>query len=293
MREGELEEQAAEAATESTGEVGPDLDRPEIFLISDGTGETARAAVRAAATQFPPSFRIRTFGEIRHESQVRRILERASRAGALVVYTLVHESLAQALQGRAVALGVPTRDLLGPLIRDMATHYRITPEHRAGVLHAFSDDYFRRVEAVEFAVRHDDGANLHTLFQADLVLTGVSRTSKTPLSMYLAQRGLRTGNVPLVPGLDPPRELLELAPEMVFGLVVDPAMLLGIRRARMRQLRAPPYRTYDEAEQIANELREARRLFRQRGWKTIDITGRAVEENAARILELYDHRRSG
>ncbi len=264
--------------------------RREVFILSDGTGETALAAVQAAATQFQEKFKVRTFGEIRHESQVRRILERADEAGALVIFTLVHEPLAQLLQDRGQELGVPTLDLLGPLIRTMSAQYAVKPQYRQGVLHAFSDDYFRRVEAVEFAVRHDDGANLHTLFEADLVLTGVSRTGKTPLSMYLAQRGFKTGNVPLVPGIDPPRELLELDPRKVFGLVVDSATLLGIRKARLRQLRAPPYSTYDDAESVAQELRRARRLFHRHTWKTVDITGRAVEENAARILERVERR---
>lgn len=267
--------------------------RPEVYLLSDGTGETALAAVQAATTQFQAEFRIRTFGEIRHESQVRRILERAREASAVVVFTLVHEPLAAGLQERAQSLGMITVDLLGPLIRSMATQYRITPQYRPGVLHAFSDDYFRRVEAVEFAVRHDDGANLHTLFEADLVLTGVSRTSKTPLSMYLAQRGFKTGNVPLVPGMDPPQALLEIAPHKVFGLVVDAAALLGIRRARLRQLGTPPYSTYADAENVSQELRRARRLFRQNGWKVVDITGKAVEENASRILELVEGRVGG
>jgi hypothetical protein len=267
-------------------------DRRELYIISDGTGETAVAAVGAATTQFQEDFKVRTFGEIRHESQVRRILERAAEAGALVIFTLVHEPLARQLQDRAKQLGVPTVDLLGPLIQSISTRHRVKPQYRPGVLHSFSDDYFQRVEAVEFAVRHDDGANLHTLFEADLVLTGVSRTGKTPLSMYLAQRGFKTGNVPLIPGMDPSRELLEIDPKRVFGLVVDSATLLGIRKARLRQLGAPPYSTYDEPESVTQELRRARRLFRQNGWRAVDITGKAVEENASRILELVQRRLS-
>lgn len=170
----------------------------------------------------------------------------------------------------------------------MANHFHLEPQFRPGLLHGFSDEYFRRVDAVEFAVRHDDGANLHTLFQADLVLTGVSRTSKTPLSMYLAQRGLKTGNVPMVPGIDPPRELLEIDRRKVFALIVDASTLLQIRRERIRALRAPPYLSYADPDAVAQELRRARRFFRAQGWRTVDITGRAVEENAARILDLHE-----
>jgi regulator of PEP synthase PpsR (kinase-PPPase family) len=154
-----------------------------------------------------------------------------------------------------------------------------------GLLHGFSDEYFRRIEAVEFAVRHDDGANLHTLHGADIVLTGVSRTSKTPLSMYLAQRGYKTGNVPLVPGVEPPTQLLELNPRKVFGLIGDVENLTAMRRARARVMRGRQT-DYVDAEAIARELEESMRLFRTRGWRVIDVSGRAVEENASRVLEL-------
>jgi regulator of PEP synthase PpsR (kinase-PPPase family) len=144
---------------------------------------------------------------------------------------------------------------------------------------------------VEFAVRHDDGANVHTLFQADLVLAGVSRTSKTPLSMYLAQRGYKTGNVPIVPGIDPPRELLEIDRQKVIGLISDAASLLEIRRARIRQLRASPYSKYADVNAVSDELARARELYRSQGWRVVDVTGKAVEEAAARILELHQEGR--
>jgi regulator of PEP synthase PpsR (kinase-PPPase family) len=264
---------------------------PELFVISDGTGETAVAAVRAAATQFLETFRVRTFGETRHESQVRRVMERAAEDGALVVFTVVNESITRLIRDLAIEKGVPAVDLLGPLISALANHYKLSPQLRPGILHGFSEDYFKRIEAVEFAVRHDDGANLHTLFQADLVLAGVSRTSKTPLSMYLAQRGYRTGNVPIVPGVDPPRELLEIDPRKVIGLVSDASALLEIRRARIRQLRASPYLAYADADAVDEELRRARELYRRQGWRVVDITGKAVEEAAARILELHQEGR--
>jgi hypothetical protein len=259
---------------------------PELIVISDGTGETAVAAVRAAATQFLERFRVRTFGETRHESQVRRVMDRAAEDGALVVFTVVNESITRLIRELALEKGVPAVDLLGPLISALANHFKLSPQLRPGILHGFSEDYFRRIEAVEFAVRHDDGANLHTLFQADLVLTGVSRTSKTPLSMYLAQRGYKTGNVPIVPGIEPPRELLEIDPRKVIGLVCEPSRLAEIRRARIRQLQASPYSDYGDPDAVREELQRARRFFRARGWRVLDTTDKAVEENAARILEL-------
>jgi len=266
----------------------PRSTRPEIVVLSDGTGETAVASVRAAMSQFETRWRLRTFGEIRQASQVDRVLDVAAEAGALVVFTLVNEDLTRAVREGGERRGVPTVDLLGPLIRAVGEHSRLAPQFRAGVLHGFSDEYFRRVEAVEFAVRHDDGANLHTLHQADIVLCGVSRTSKTPLSMYLAQRGYRTGNVPVVPGIGPPKELMELDPAKVFGLVVSPATLVEVRRSRLRAIGASPWADYSDADSVVEELRRARRMFTERGFRVVDITNRAVEENAARIMELYE-----
>jgi hypothetical protein len=182
-------------------------------------------------------------------------------------------------------------DVLGPVIARVAEHLRAEPRGEPGLLHGFSDEYFRRVEAVEFAVRHDDGANLHTLFRADLVLVGVSRTSKTPLSIFLAERGLRTGNVPILPGIEPPRELFDLDARKVIGLLASAQTLVDVRRARVRALGVSPYTSYADPEVVEEELRFARRLFRERGWRTVDITGRAVEENAARVLELLEHAR--
>jgi regulator of PEP synthase PpsR (kinase-PPPase family) len=259
---------------------------PEIFLVSDHTGETAASAARAAMSQFRTRWRYRFFGEVREEAPVARMMEHARQLGAIVLYTLSRDSIAEAIRRRGVELGVPVVDLLGPVMETVAAHYQLKREFRAGPQHGFTDEHFRRVDAVEFAVRHDDGANLHTLYEADIVLTGVSRTSKTPLSMYLAQRGYKTGNVPLVPGIDPPRELLDTEPRKVFGLTLDPATLVTIRRARLRSLPSLARLAYADPDTVATELRWALRFFRSRGWRSVDISGRAVEENASRILEL-------
>ena len=263
----------------------PDSEFAEVFVVSDGTGETAADTVRAAMLQFHAKWRMRTFPDVRSEAQARNLVEAAARAGALIVFTVVNRDAAQVLRDHGASVGVPCVDLLGPLISNIAEHLHAEPRMEPGLLHGFSDAYFKRIEAVEFAVRHDDGANLHTLHGADIVLTGVSRTSKTPLSMYLAQRGYKTGNVPLVPGVDPPRKLLDLNPRKVFGLIGDVENLTAMRRARARGMRGGQT-DYVDAEAISRELEGSMRLFRSRGWRVIDITGRAVEENASRILDL-------
>lgn len=258
----------------------------EVFIVSDGTGETAADTVRAAMLQFHAKWRMRTFPDVRSGAQARNLVEAAGRVGALIVFTVVNRDAAQVLRDHGASLGVPCVDLLGPLISNIAEHLHAEPRLEPGLLHGFSDAYFKRIEAVEFAVRHDDGANLHTLHGADIVLTGVSRTSKTPLSMYLAQRGYKTGNVPLVPGVEPPRQLLDLNPRKVFGLVGDVENLTAMRRARARSMPSGASSQYANSEAISRELDESVRLFRTRGWRTIDVSGRAVEENASRILEL-------
>lgn len=259
----------------------------EVFVVSDGTGETCAAAVRAVMLQFANPWRMRIFGDIRHPSDVSRVVQQASEAGALLVFSLVDVGVVDALQAEAERQRVMTVDLLGPLIGKVAQHWQAEPRLQPGLLHGFTAEYFQRVEAVEFAVRHDDGANISSLFEADIVLTGVSRTSKTPLSMYLAHRGYKTGNVPLVARLDPPKVLLELDRRKVFGLLIDPARLQTVRKERLRSLHWSAAPAYTDFEALVLEIKRARRLFRERGWRTIDISGRAVEESASRILELY------
>ncbi len=199
--------------------------------------------------------------------------------------------MVEVVQREAQQRGVVTLDLLGPLITKVAQLLSAEPHHKPGLLHGMSEDYFSRIDAVEFAVRHDDGANLHTLYDADIVLTGVSRASKTPLCMYLAQRGYKTGNVPLIPGLDPPRELLELDPHQVFGLLIDAAELTTIRQARLRTMKASPTTDYTDPAVIDEEVEHAKLLCRRQGWLVVNVTGKAVEENASRIIEYYELRK--
>jgi regulator of PEP synthase PpsR (kinase-PPPase family) len=259
-----------------------------VFVVSDGTGDTGSAAVRAAMLQFRTPWRLRVFSDVRHPSEARRVIAFAAEAGAMVVFSLVEGTVIDALQREAKLRSVTAVDLLGPLISKVAQRLHTEPSHQPGLLHGMGDDYFTRIDAVEFAVHHDDGANVHTLYEADIVLTGVSRTSKTPLSMYLAQRGYKTGNVPLVPNLQPPKELLELDKRKVFGLLIDAQSLTTIRQARLRAIRASPTTAYTAIDAVAEEIGWAKLLFRRNGWRVIDITGKAVEENASRIIEYND-----
>ena len=265
----------------------------QVFVVSDGTGDTGTSTVRAAMLQFRNPWRLRVFGEVRRPPDAKRVIARAAEAKALVVFSLVERNMVEVLQHEAQKSGVVALDLLGPLIARVAQRLHAEPKHQPGLLHGMSEDYFSRIDAVEFAVNHDDGANVHTLYDADIVLTGVSRTSKTPLCMYLAQRGYKTGNVPLVPRVEPPKELLDLEPHKVFGLLIDAGELMTIRQARLRAIKASPTSEYTNIEAVAEEVESAHLLCRRNGWRIVDVTGRAVEENAARLMEFYELRQGG
>jgi regulator of PEP synthase PpsR (kinase-PPPase family) len=177
------------------------------------------------------------------------------------------------------------------MIAKIAEHVRAEPRSEPGLLHGFSDDYFKRIEAVEFAVRHDDGANLHTLSRADLVLTGVSRTSKTPLSMYLGYLGYKTANVPVVKGIEPPSALSTIDPTKIVGLTIDAERLREIRKQRARRLGGGE-RAYAELLEIYAELEEAETLHRRLGCPVIEISDLSIEETAARVIRLVERRRA-
>lgn len=261
-----------------------------VYAISDSTGETAEQAVRAALAQFRPRVDVRTlvFGRIRDDAAARSIIRRAKAEGALVVYTIVEPENRLRVKDLAEEAGVPAVDLLSGLLLSMGRHLNRKPLSVAGLGHETDAAYFRRIEAVEFAVGHDDGRMLETLHEADLVLVGVSRTSKTPLSNYIAQRGYKVANVPIVKGLVVPPQLDTLDPRRVFGLVIHPVSLANIRRRRIEAMGVEGPSSYGDPETCREEILWARRVFRAHpSWTVFDITDRAIEETAASILEVY------
>lgn len=262
----------------------------EIFVVSDGTAETALAVTRAIMFQFSLPWHLRTFSGIGFPSEIRRVVDEAEASDAFIAFTLVDGEAKDELVRYCAERSITAIDLLGRLLEAFSKQLDAPPRMVPGVLHTITDDYFKRIEAVEFTVRHDDGASLHTLHHADLVLVGVSRTSKTPLSMYLAQRGYKTGNVPLVPDISVPKEVLDLPREKVFGLNLSATLLLKIREARLRNMGSSTKTSYADPGLIKEELDQAMKLYRQQRWPVIDISGKAVEENAARIIELLESR---
>ena len=262
-----------------------------VMIISDATGETAERMVRAATLQFSEPVQIRLYSRVRLESELEQILEKAAEQRALVVFTVVNAEERGLISSLVERYNIETVDLIGALISKLAMYLGAAPAGVPGLLHSVNDEYFRRIEAVEFAVKSDDGKEPRNFKKADLVLIGVSRTSKTPLSTILAQRGLKVANLPLVLGVPPPLEVEEAPQDRIVGLTIGLDQLCAIRQARLRQLGMPSETNYALREHVRQELDFAQQLFRAHPqWPVIDVTGRAIEETAVIILETIKER---
>jgi len=261
-----------------------------IYAVSDSTGETAEQAASAALAQFGQrhNTHVRIFGHIRDEDELEKVVRRAKERDALIVYTLVEPELRVRMASLTQKGGVTAVDLLGNMIWELSRYLGLPPLYLPGLGHETDAEYFRRIDAVEFAVYNDDGRLPENLTKADLVLVGISRTSKTPLSNYIAHRGYKVANVPLVQGQEPPPQLNDVDPQRVFALVVDPSVLLNIRRARLDAMGVQGESDYGDIKHIREEMTWARRLFRDHpDWTVIDITERAIEETASDVLEAF------
>src|SRR5690606_14849135 len=239
------------------------MERPTIFVVSDSTGETAERVVRAALLQFPDQrVRVRLFTRVRDPDAITDVLTKAKEQQALVVFTLVRPELRETFHEIARLNEVESVDVIGSLIHKVGNFLESDPVNIPSADMPLSEEYFRRVEAIEFAVKSDDGKEPRNLRRADLVLTGVSRTSKTPLSTYLAGRGLRVANVPLVLGVEPPKELYEVAGHKVIALTIDVDLLMRIRQQRLEQLGMPADANYGIRDHVRTELEFAHAIFR-------------------------------
>ena len=268
------------------------MDAKVIYVVSDSTGETAERVTRATLLQFPEhSIRLKLERRVRDRRGLTAILENAAAQGAMVVFTLVRPELRDHFNEEATKLGIRHVDVIGSLISQVAHYLEADPINIPTAEMPLSQEYFRRVEAIEFAVKSDDGKEPRNLRKADLVLVGVSRTSKTPLSTYLAGRGLKIANVPLVLGVDPPSELYELPGYRVVGLTVDVDQLMDIRGQRLQQLGMPSDANYGLRDHVKAELEYAHEIFREHSeWMVVDVTNCAIEETATIILEALKER---
>lgn len=268
-----------------------------LHLISDATGETLIAASTAALAQFAGrDVQRHVHALVRTAADAEMALEQAIATRGVVFFTLADRSLGRLVQERCRDRGLTCVDVLTPLIDALALAMAQPVNSRPGAQHLTDDSYFRRISALDFSMGHDDGASADRLKRADVVLVGVSRVSKTPTSIYLAWRGIKTANVPLVPGVPPPPTLLELTEDgpLVVGLTLNPTRLAQLRSQRLEYLQEPPSdSSYTDLEAIRNEVAAARELFERQGWPSIDVTRRSVEETAAAIMSMLRRKRPG
>jgi [pyruvate, water dikinase]-phosphate phosphotransferase / [pyruvate, water dikinase] kinase len=265
-----------------------------VHLVSDSTGETLNALAKAAAARFEGILPIEhLYVLIRSEKQMARSLTEIESFPGIVLHTIIDADLRNMLEMRCRELDIPSIGVLDPLVVAFSRHLGAAVSKRVGAQHNLDNEYFERIEALNYAIAHDDGAMVDKLKQADVVLVGVSRTSKTPTCIYLAHRGIKAANIPLVPGRDPPSELDELNIPLIVGLIASPERLVSIRKNRLLTLNDDRPSTYTDMEAVREEIIRARRLFERKGWPVIDVTRRSIEETSATIISLLNEKRTG
>lgn len=259
-----------------------------LHLVSDSTGETLIAVARAVAAQYEGVSTIEhVYPLVRSARQLERVLSEIDAAPGIVLYTLVEKDLAGMLEEKCRELSCPHLSVLAPVHALLESYIGTSSTARPGAQHMLNAEYFKRIDAMNFTLMHDDGQLPDDLDDADVVLLGVSRTSKTPTSIYLANRGLKTANIPLVPGQDPPGELDGVKRALVVGLVASPERIVQIRQNRLLSLKADDDTAYVDKAAVTEEIARSRRLFARRNWPVIDVTRRSIEETAAAILDLH------
>jgi regulator of PEP synthase PpsR (kinase-PPPase family) len=259
-----------------------------LHLVSDSTGETLIAASRAASAQYQGVASIEhVYPLVRTPAQLDRVIAEIENAPGIVLFTLVDSDLSKRLEEGCEASGSPCLSVLGPILTLFKSYLGQNSTPRAGAQHMLNADYFKRIDALNFAMLSDDGQSPENLEQADIVLLGVSRTSKTPTSIYLANRGYKTANVPLVPHISLPQALDLLRRPLIVGLIASADRIVQIRQNRLLSLNADTQAEYVDRAAVAEEVAASRRLFAEHGWPAIDVTRRSIEETAAAVLDLY------
>ncbi|MDU0343249.1 pyruvate, water dikinase regulatory protein [Bosea rubneri] len=263
-----------------------------LHLVSDATGETLIAVSRAAAAQYEAVSAIEhVYPLVRSENQLSRVLAEIESSPGVVLYTLVEPEWAERLESFCREIGCPCLSVLQPVLSLFQSYLGQASATRPGAQHVLNAEYFRRIDAMNYTLMHDDGQLGGDLESADVILVGISRTSKTPTSIYLANRGIKTANVPLVPHVPLPPELERLKKPLIVGLVASAERIIQIRQNRLLSMRADDETPYVDPDAVADEIAQSRKLCARRGWPVIDVTRRSIEETAAAILDLLrDHR---
>jgi [pyruvate, water dikinase]-phosphate phosphotransferase / [pyruvate, water dikinase] kinase len=273
----------------------PMSDRFHLHLLSDSTGETLENIAKAALAQFDDAEHVvkHFWPMVRSESHLERILADVAANPGLVLFTLVNRDTRRKLEQRCLALNLPAIPALDTVTDALSTFLGQQAQARPGRQHIMDAAYFARVEAIHFTIAHDDGINWEHWEEADILLAGVSRTSKTPTSIYLANRGYKTANIPIVPASPPPESLYSLKHPLVVGLITNTERLIQVRRNRLLSLNQTPDTDYVDPGRVKEEVAYARRMFADNDWPVIDVTRRSIEESAAAIINLFNARDLG
>ncbi len=270
------------------------MNRLHLHLLSDSTGETLENIAKAALAQFDGVEIIKHFWPmVRSEKHLNRILSEVADNPGLVIFTIVNRDIRTKLERECRHLGLPSVPALDTVTDALSNMLGQEAKARPGRQHILDAAYFARVEAIQFTIAHDDGVGWENWEEADIVLAGVSRTSKTPTSIYLANRGYKTANIPIVPESPPPDSLYHLKNPLVVGLITGASRLVQVRRNRLLSLNQAPETDYVNEEKVKEETQYARRMFADNGWPMIDVTRRSIEESAAAIINLYNERHVG
>ncbi|MBX3041962.1 MAG: kinase/pyrophosphorylase [Bdellovibrionaceae bacterium] len=263
-------------------------DEAMIYIVSDSTGETAATMIRAALVQYPQKdVHFIRCKNVRTEEQAARIVEECFERRGMIAFTMASGPLRGKLRELASAKGIPAVDLLDPLLTTLDAYFGVRSASNVGALRVVDEMYFRRIEAIEYTVKHDDGKTMSDLDKADIILVGISRTSKTPLSIFLSHKGWKVANVPLVLGAQPPPELAKVDQRRVVGLTIDIESLQRIRKNRLEKFGQDPGGEYASLSHISKEIEYAAQLFREnRRWPVFNVTERALEETASEIVRV-------
>ena len=264
-----------------------------LHLISDATGETLITVARAATAQYAKVQPVEhIYPLIRTQKQLDRVLAEMEESPGIVLYTLLEDELVDRLEKKCRELSLPCMSILGPVLQLMQSYLGSESTHRVGAQHTLNAEYFKRIDALNYTMMHDDGQHPEGLDEADVVLLGVSRTSKTPTSIYLANRGVKTGNVPLVPGVPYPPQVDTLRKPLVVGLYASPERIVQIRQNRLLGMNVhSDDDQYVDREAVAAEISFSRKLCARHNWPLIDVTRRSIEETAAAVMNLLSERR--
>ena len=262
----------------------------QIFLISDSTGETLDRIFMALKAQFNNfEYELNQFSFTRTETQISTILKNAKKQDSpIILYTVVNSKLAKFLADESNKVGIPCFGVLGDLILNFSKILNQKATHKPSGQHVLDEEYYKRIEAIQFTMNHDDGNQTENILESDIILVGVSRTSKTPTSIYLANRGLKTSNIPLVNEMSIPKDLIYATNICIVGLVTEAERLFDIRRNRLNTLKENEASDYTNLEKIRTEVEESKKIFKKNKWPTIDVTRKSVEETAASIIKIFE-----